>query len=43
MTWLWYGVGWLVMAWVFDGFNKHKGFSTAVVTGKVRLCCFGAG
>jgi glutamate dehydrogenase/leucine dehydrogenase len=25
-----------VMAWVFDEFSKHKGFSPAVVTGKVR-------
>jgi glutamate dehydrogenase (NAD(P)+) len=24
-----------VMAWIFDEFSKHKGFSPAVVTGKV--------
>lgn len=25
-----------VMAWIFDEFSKHKGFSPAVTTGKVR-------
>jgi hypothetical protein len=24
------------MAWIFDQVNKHKGFSPAVTTGKVR-------
>jgi glutamate dehydrogenase (NAD(P)+) len=24
-----------VMAWIFDEFSKHKGFSPAVTTGKV--------
>lgn len=24
-----------VMSWIFDEFSKHKGFSPAVVTGKV--------
>jgi glutamate dehydrogenase/leucine dehydrogenase len=29
-----------VMAWVFDEFSKHKGFSPAVVTGKVRVTLY---
>lgn len=28
-----------VMAWIFDEFSKHKGFSPAVTTGKVRTQC----
>jgi glutamate dehydrogenase (NAD(P)+) len=26
-----------VMAWIFDEYSKHKGFSPAVTTGKVRV------
>jgi glutamate dehydrogenase/leucine dehydrogenase len=33
MAVVWCGLA--MMAWVFDEFSKHKGFSPAVVTGKV--------
>jgi glutamate dehydrogenase/leucine dehydrogenase len=32
-----------VMAWIFDEFSKHKGFSPAVTTGKVGVCLCGWG
>lgn len=32
-----------VMAWIFDEFSKHKGFSPAVTTGKVCIGCIAVG